>query len=188
MLLLLILIGILAWQLKLCLDKDAQADKDKQALQTKVDTLTKQLAAAQSASSGSNSSSTSSTACSTQVVITQSLKDNLAAAIESGNTAALKGYMADEVNVVFAASEKAGKESPDAAITDLQYLSSATAPWNFGLPNATIDSFKAGSYKQYFDGEIYVGKSSDGHVIAYHFDLCGKIDQIFLSASADLLT
>jgi hypothetical protein len=186
-LLLLAAIGVLGWQLKLAMDQGAKSTVDKQSLQNQVTDLTKQLADAKKTASTSTVASAVSP-CSTQAVITQALKDNLAAAIESKNTAALKGYMASQVNVVFAASEKAGKETLDQAIADLDYLNSnATAPWGFNLSAAMLSSFKAGFYKSYFDGVIYAGESSNKYVIVYHFDLCGRIDQIFVAASADLL-
>lgn len=182
---LLLLFGFVLWQWKLCADQHTKDEGDKKALQSKIDDLTKQLAAAKAAGSSAVASKGS---CSTQATITQDLKDNIAAAITSKNTAALEGYMASSVNVVFAASEKSGNVVPAQAVTDLEYVNSgATAPWNFSLSDATINTYKAGFYATYFDGVTHVGRSSNGYVIAFGFDLCGKINRIFVSASEDLL-
>lgn len=186
LLLLLGLIGWLAWQLKLCQDQHAKDSTDKQSLQSKVDDLTKQLDEAKKSAAASETDTTPGV-CSTQKELTTELKENLAAAISSKNTAALKGYMADKVNVVFAASEKGGEVSQDQAVTDLNYLNSATAPWDFNLSAATLNSYKDGDYAQYFNGVTYVGKSSDGYVISFGFDACAKINRIFVSVSSDLL-
>lgn len=187
---LLALLAYVAWQWKKCEDNHKKDQSTQQTLQKKVDDLTKQLAKKTAGgSTGGSSSGTSSGTCATQVAISQSLKENISAAISSKNTAALAGYMASSVNVVYAASEKSGNESPDAAVSDLDYVNTnATSPWDFNLSIATINSYKAGFYKQYFEGERYVGKSANNYVISFGFDTCAKINEIFVSASADLLT
>jgi len=187
LILLLALFGYIVWQLKECSDQHEKDTKQEQSLQAQIDDLKKQLAAQSKSISLPSTDKTTGGSCSPQKELTQEVKDNLAAAISSKNTAALEGYMASSVNVVFAASEKSGFETPAKAITDLSYLDSALAPWNFNLPATTLNSYKAGSYKQYFEGVTYVGKSADGHVIAYSFDTCAKINQIFVSVSDDLL-
>lgn len=182
------LIGFLLWQWKLCADQHTKDEGDKKALQAKVDDLTKKLAAAKSGTSSSGDSSSKSGVCTTQVVLTQEQKDNIAAAISSKNTAALEGYMASAVNVVFAASEKGGNVTPAQAITDLEYVNSgATSPWNFNLSDPTIATYKAGSYATYFEGVIHVGRSANGYVVSFGFDTCGKINRIFVSPAEDLL-
>ncbi len=115
------------------------------------------------------------------------LKENISAAIESGNTAALEGYMTNPITVVFAASEKGGPETPTAAVADLNYLSGAVAPWDFNLSEATLNSYKAGFYSQFFEDGTYVGKSSDDYVVSFKINSDNKIATIFVAASADLL-
>lgn len=184
--LLLGLAGWLAWQLKQCRDQHAKDQSTSKSLQKKVSSLTKQLKDAQAKSAVSSSAPATPTC--PGATLTADLKDNLAAAISSRNTAALEGYMASSVNVVFAGSEKAGAETPAQAVADMDYLNTnATAPWDFNISNATISSYKAGFYGQYFDGTIYVGVSSNKYLIAYGFDDCTKINRIFVAASTDLL-
>lgn len=119
--------------------------------------------------------------------IPDSLKENVAAAIESQNTAALEGYLADSVTVVIAASEKGGSVDKTQAISDLNYLKNATSPWDFNLTEATLNAYKNGFYKDYFGDMTIVGKSSDNYVVSFHVDSNGKLDQIFMSVNADLL-
>lgn len=184
-LLLLALAGWLAWQLKQCRDQHTKDKNTNQTLQSKVDSLTKQVQQAKASSSSGSSSSTSSTAttptCS-GATLTADLKGNISDAISSKNTAALEGYMASSVTYVLAASEKGGAETPAQAVADLEYVNSnATAPWDFNLSTATINSYKAGFYSQYFDGTIHVGKSANNYVISFGFDDCSKINRIFVA-------
>jgi hypothetical protein len=121
------------------------------------------------------------------VVISDSLKENTAAAIESQNTAALEGYMADSVTVVVAASEKGGSETSLQAVKDLDYLNSGTSPWDFNLPIAALTAYKSGDYKRYFGSNTIVGKSANGYVVAFGVNNSGKIDTVFMAANSSLL-
>lgn len=114
-------------------------------------------------------------------------QENIKDAIKSGNTAALEGYMSSSVNVILAASEAYGAQTPTQAIKDLEYLDDATDPWDFDLPAATLDSYQAGDYKQYFPATALVGKSADDFVISFQFDSSAKISGIFMTSNADLL-
>lgn len=113
--------------------------------------------------------------------------ENIKASITSGNTAALEGYMAASVNVILAASEAYGPQTPTQAITDLQYLDNATDPWDFALPAATLASYKAGGYSAYFTDDALVGQSADKYLISFQFDSSGKINGIFMTNNADAL-
>ncbi|HSE29162.1 MAG TPA: hypothetical protein VLA77_01080 [Candidatus Saccharimonadales bacterium] len=128
--------------------------------------------------------STPSDAC--DPTVTNDLQANIADAINSGNTAALEGYMADTVTVIIAASEGIGDRTPAQAVADLDYLNSATDPWEFEPDAATIAMWDAGFYTDYFDDNTYVGRSADGKVVVFDFD-CGKISEIFMVANEDLL-
>jgi cell division protein FtsL len=184
-LLLLAAVGWLAWQLWLCVDHDTKVDQQNQQLKAQVDTLKKQLDDAKK--STSTTSSPQQTAQCTAGPASQSLKDNIEAAITSKNTAALQGYMASSVSVVIAASEKGDTETPAQATKSVEYTYGGTAPWNFALPAATIASYKAGFYKQYFPSNAYVGKAANDQVVSFGFDCNGKINMIFMAANAELL-
>ena len=113
--------------------------------------------------------------------------DSIKDAIKSGNTAALEGYMAASVNVILAASEAYGPQTPTQAIKDLDYLNSATDPWDFALSSTTLAKYQSGDYKQYFPTTALVGQSANDYVVSFQFDSSGKINGIFMTVSADLL-
>lgn len=119
--------------------------------------------------------------------VSDALKENIAASIESQNTAALEGYMASSVNVVIAASEKSGAETATQAVKDLDYLNSGTSPWDFALSSATLTTYKDGSYSQYFGDRTVVGKSANNYVVSFKVNDSGKIDTVFMAANTDLL-
>ncbi|MBI4034660.1 hypothetical protein HY380_02045 [Candidatus Saccharibacteria bacterium] len=113
--------------------------------------------------------------------------ENIQAAIESGNTAAIESYLLDPVSVILAASEAYGPQTPTEAISDLDYLNAGTDPWDFSLPTATLDNFQSGDYEQYFTDGSLVGMSANNYVVSFQFDGCGSVYQIFMSANEDIL-
>jgi uncharacterized protein HemX len=117
----------------------------------------------------------------------QATLDNIKASITSKNTAALEGYMAASVNVILAASEAYGPQTPAQAVKDVDYVSGGTEPWNFALPAATLAQYQAGDYKQYFPASALVGKSANDYVISFQFDSAGKINGIFMTNTASVL-
>ncbi len=115
------------------------------------------------------------------------MKENIKAALDTKNTAAFATYTSNPVKFVIAASEKGDSETPEQAALSLEYTHSATGPWNFSLPVATLNGYDAGFYTAYFDANTYVGKATSGMVAAFDFDCTGKISQIFLAADESLL-
>lgn len=113
--------------------------------------------------------------------------ENIEAAITSGNTAALEGYMSPSINVVIAASEFSAQRTPSQAINDLNYLNKATAPWNFDVDKTTFIKFTQGDYKAYFNSTTLLGISANKMVVAFNFNDSAKISGIFMSANSDLL-
>ncbi len=146
-------------------------------LQAKNTKLEKDLADAKKATTTSPKEATVPSA-----VTLESIKDS----IKSKNTAALEGYMASSVNVILAASEAYGAQTPTQAIKDLDYLNSATN-WDFALPAATLTKYRSGAYKQYFPSDALVGKSSNDYVVSFQFDSTGKINGIFMTNSSSVL-
>lgn len=173
-------LGVNAWQYAISLqaaNDKAQLNKEKADLQTMVDQLKN---AQQNAATGE-----SSEACNDAV--SEVVKENIKAALDSKNTAVFATYASNPVKFVLAASEKGGNESPDQAATDMEYTHSATGPWNFSLPASTLSTYDASFYTDYFDHNAYVGKSASGMVVSFDFDCDGKINQIFITANEDLL-
>lgn len=115
--------------------------------------------------------------------------ENIKASVTSGNTAALEGYMASSVNVIFAASEGLGARTPAQAVSDISGFigDSTTTTWDFALGNSTLAAYDSGDYGQYFSANSVVGKSSTSKVISFSFDCNAKINTVFMSASADIL-
>ena len=169
----------LGWQYK-------QLSDDKKQLQSQIDNLNKQLTSVkESVKTSANPTPTPTT----KVVISKALLENVPAAINTMNTAALEGYMAPTVNVILAASEGIGPQTPVQAVKALDYLNSATEPWNFNLPSSTLSIYKNNQYYgKYFGNNTIVGKSANGYVVAFGVNSSGKIDTIFMAVSEDLLT
>lgn len=113
--------------------------------------------------------------------------ENIAAAISSGNTSALAGYMASSVRVIIAASGGVGDRTPAQAISDLAYLDDATDPWDFALSADTLNDYANGDYAQYFPRGAVVGKSADDRVVSFTFDANGDINGVFMAVDAELL-
>lgn len=112
---------------------------------------------------------------------------NIEDSITSGNTAALEGYMASKVNVILAASECCGSRTPAQAVADIAYVESGTDPWDFSLPQATLDSYAAGDYAQYFPEDALVGVSANDYIISFTFNDAGDISGVFMANSTEIL-
>lgn len=171
--------GFLGWQYNNLRNDKQVLTSANTTLQAKIDDLKKQLKTAQTSSTSKSTT--------TKVTIPQSLIDNIQAALNTMNTAALEGYMAPSVNVVFAASEKQGPRTPAQAVSDLDYLKNATAPWDFNLPAPVLSSYGKGSYSKYFGQNTTVGKSANKYVASFEINSSGKIVTIFISADDGLL-
>lgn len=169
--------GAYLWRDNQASKKENESSKTISSLNEKIANLEKQIA--------DSKNSSSSLAC-TQP--TASAKENIIASITSKNTAALEGYMADSVKVVIAASEASFERTPAKAIEDIKYVINAAAPWNFALNAATLDTYKAGFYKDYFKDNSIVGVAADKKVVVFNFNCTGKINGVFMASSSDLLT
>lgn len=176
-----IVLGAAAGYLGLLLNTSSN---QKSVLEAEVKDLKQQLEADNTKLNASNTA-TEEVACSN--IPSDTMKENIKAALDSKNTAAFATYFTNPVNFVLAASEKGGDETPDQAAASMDYANTATGPWDFSLPQATLDIYAAGGYKAYFNDHTYVGKADSSHVAAFNFDCNGKIKQVFISPSDDLL-
>ncbi len=113
-------------------------------------------------------------------------RESLADSISSGNTAALASWVTDPVMVTIAATEFSEPRTPDQAAADVGYVVDLAATWNFALPEATIDTYRAGSYSAYFPPGVLVGLSSTGSVIAFTM-AAGEASAIFMCIDELLL-
>lgn len=172
-------LGAYWWRDSQAKEQAAADQKTIASLQAKITDYETQAQAAAAAKTGTDAPVSKQPSAATL----DSIKDS----IISGNTAALEGYMASSVKVVYAASEATGERTPAQAINDLKYLSSATGPWNFSLDKTTLDAWAAGDYKEYIVATSLVGRSSNGYVVIFNFNSDAKISGIFMSASSDLM-
>jgi hypothetical protein len=118
---------------------------------------------------------------------------DIAAAMNSGDTAALEGYLAPSVHVTYAASEYEGDVSDHALV--IQNLTAITGPgitWDFDLPASVIDDYASnpGHYPSYVDdfpSGAVVGRSSDGKVVSFALE-GGVITRVFIALDEFALT
>ncbi|MCB9822663.1 hypothetical protein H6800_00120 [Candidatus Nomurabacteria bacterium] len=174
------ILGVYFWQTNEIANVRDDYESQISDLQDKIDKLQKD------AKSTNAKKSSDKTTGATEVSAT--VKANVEAAISSKNTAALESYMADSVKVIIAASEGIGDRTPVQAVNDLDYLNSATDPWDFDLPAATIDDWQTGDYASYFPETLRViGRSSNSYVVVFKFNASEKITDIFMAVNDDLL-
>lgn len=114
---------------------------------------------------------------------------NIEASITSGNTAALEGYMAASVQDVYAAADVIPAKTPAASVSDITTFVSdpSTGTWTFPVSAASLTTYRADSYGQYFPSIAVVGGSTGHRVISFSFDCNGKIDTIFMAADDSVL-
>lgn len=113
--------------------------------------------------------------------------DNLEAAVNTGNTAAIEGYLSNPNTFIIAASECCGPQTPIETIGGLDYLQSATGPWTRAT-DAQVASYLGGFYVDYFPDGAFVLRSSDSDPFVISFQITGtQVTGIFISAGESLL-
>lgn len=121
------------------------------------------------------------------------LRANVVDAMNSGNTAAIEGYLAASVHVTYAASEYEGDVTDPALV--VQNLTALTGPgitWDFDLPAATLDNYanNPGHYPSYADDfpeGALVGRSSARAVVSFAI-AGGQITRVFIALDEYALT
>jgi len=174
-----LVIGWLGWQLMDSNKQISNLKSSNQQLQGRVLDLTQQLAIA------NGTFVPDGAAC--NPAVTTELQANILAALNSGNYAALEGSMTDSVNVIIAASEGIGPQTPAQAITSMAYFNGGATPWTVVSDSATIATYEAGFYIDYFDDNTYIARSANGMVAVFDFDECGQINEVFMVANEELL-
>ena len=95
-------------------------------------------------------------------------RENIRAAIESGNTAAIEAYFASPVNAVIMSSECCGDLFPSEAVEALSYVTGAPGPWNWSVSASTIAEWRANYYYgSLFTGDDITGVAADGTVVSF---------------------
>ncbi|MBI4091841.1 MAG: hypothetical protein HY427_01400 [Candidatus Levybacteria bacterium] len=113
------------------------------------------------------------------------MAENIQAAVQSKNYAALEGYMANDVSVILYATECCGILSPQKATEQMAYLNNGTPPWDFS-PSNPIAQKLINTDASNFSGRI-IGIASNGMVVSFNLNNENKIDKIFISADYKLI-
>ncbi len=159
---------------------EKQQNEDIEKCKDQVTSLESQLTDLKTSSNTTNTDS--ETTC-TEVAPNAAAIDNIKLSITSADTSPLIGHMASSVNVILAATEKYGAQTPTQAVTDItNFLSTDINSWdyNFSLPSAILSGYQNGNYSKYFSAISIVGKASNNQVISFSFNCNGKIDTVFL--------
>ncbi len=181
--------GIYWWRDKIATDSENKQATTISTLQKTISSLSTRLKeekAKNATDSTSSDTDTDSNSC-TPVAPAYSVLENIQASITSGNTAALEGYMASSVNVILAATEAYGPQTPTQAVGDITDFISGESGWDFSLPASVLSSYGKGGYGQYFTNIDVVGKSANSKVISFLFDCNSKISTVLLVSNEDLL-
>jgi len=111
---------------------------------------------------------------------------NIQDGVTSKNYAALASYMVNPVGVVLYASECCAPQTPDKAAAQLEYLNSATPPWNFQDSNPIAAQLRAKS--DFFKNATVIGTASNGYSVGFTLNDQNKISAIVLVADYKLIT
>jgi hypothetical protein len=113
------------------------------------------------------------------------LSEQIIAAITSKNTAALKGYMTDTVQVRLEASSCCGPITKEEAISQLSYLDPAVG-WNFD-PTNQIQLDLALASPDYYGAGWLVGVANNEYIVSFKINSNSKIEAYNLGATYKLL-
>lgn len=146
-----------------------------------IKTLASPSPSAQKAQVESPSPNKSPSPSPTPSLTKQQLEENIKDAINSKNFAALEGYMTTpSVNFIIMSSECCQPQSPQDAITQLDYIKDGT-PMDFNQQNETIKNLKAKNSRL---ANAYVGISQSAeHLVAFTTSSQNKISQVEVSVS-----
>ena len=117
----------------------------------------------------------------------EELKENIKAAINTGNTQPFETYMADKVSVILEASECCGMKNPTEATKQLDYLNGAVGPWNFDQSNDIIKKLKELEPSKYGPESAFIGIASNEYTVSFKFDADNKINGITMTPTYKLI-
>lgn len=161
--------------------RDREAQQAQQQFEQEIDKLEEQVEALKQAAAAETEDNED------EDVPTAAELESIQNAIESANYSALEDYMASQVTVILAASECCSGNTPAEAVANMAYADNGTAPWDWNVPEATIDGYRAGFYVDYFPEGVLVGKAANDFVIAFSFNNEGDISTIFMAINEDIL-
>ncbi|MFH1827559.1 MAG: hypothetical protein ABH812_04025 [bacterium] len=115
------------------------------------------------------------------------VKENIKAAINTGNFQPFEGYMADEVNVILEASSCCGIKNNSEAALQMKYLYNAEGPWNFDQSNETIKKLKEVEPEKYGPESAFIGIASNEYTVSFKFNKDNKISGITMAGTYKLI-
>ncbi len=169
------------WRDKQANEEKANQSKTVQILQEQVDSLKTDKTDILDNSSNNNAGYVSY--CDqfewTPTTPSQSILDNIKAIITTANTEPLKGYLADNQNVVTIGLESSTSSSSNSGLFDItSFLESTSRVWDFNLSDLEMGFYNNGQYGSYFKNAGLIGKSDTGQIIAISFDCQSKIYKV----------
>lgn len=117
----------------------------------------------------------------------EELKENIKAAINTGNTQPFETYMADKVSIILEASECCGIKNPTDATKQLDYLNDAVGPWNFDQSNDIIKKLKELEPTKYGPESAFIGIAANEYTVSFKFNSDNKINGITMAATYKLI-
>lgn len=111
--------------------------------------------------------------------------ENIIAGVSSRDWAAIASYMTSQVGMVLYATECCAPQTPDQAAAQLDYLNSATPPWNFKENNPIAAQLRAKS--EYFKDATVIGTASNKYAVGFTLNNQAKITTVVLLADYDLI-
>lgn len=113
--------------------------------------------------------------------ISPALLENIKASVVSKNTAALEGYMIEPVHVIIEATECCGMLTKVKAIKEMDYLNTASLPWNFDDNNPIALQLKQKNPTAFPEG-IIIGTSANRLLVAFTLNQDKtKIEKIYMA-------
>lgn len=176
------------WRDKQANDEKVNQSKTIQTLQEQVDALKTDKSDISSVGTVNNNGGYTSYCDQfewTPTTPAQSILDNIKAVITTANTEPLKGYLADNQNVVTIGLESSTSSSSNSGLSDItSFLESTSRVWTFNLSDLEMGFYNNGQYGSYFKDAGIIGKSDAGQIVAISFDCQSKIYRVLQAYDA----
>lgn len=114
------------------------------------------------------------------------VKENVVAAIETGNTAAIESYMTSTVGVTIQSTECCGPKTRSEAVQQLSYISGAEEPWDFSDTNSIALRLREES-DLYGDSNSIIGVASNEYVVAFLLNSDNRIEALTMAKTYKLV-
>lgn len=122
-----------------------------------------------------------------QGVVAPEVLDGVTSAIDNKKTSDLTKYYAKNVRIIIprrSVNQMVGKAQVENFVDNP--LNAAQTPWSWNVSPQDLSAWQQGPHGEHFVGNVIVGISPDGTVIAIHINENGEIDSIFIAPVGDL--